>query len=159
MFKLLLLFIVVPAVELALLIEIGSRIGTLTTLAVIVVTGIVGAFFARREGLGVIQDIQRKMGGGQLPADSMGDGALILVAGALLMTPGFLTDAFGFLCLIPATRSVIRQLVWRELRRTVQSGRFRVDVRTGTGSDPFNAQARVDPGDVRLDPRQDVTDA
>ncbi len=158
MVRLLILFIVVPAVELALLIEVGSRIGTPTTLLIIVITGVVGAFYARREGLGVLRKLQHQMGSGQLPADSMGDGALILVASALLMTPGFLTDAFGFLCLIPATRAMIRQMVWRELLRMLQSGRFHVDVRVGVGDEPVNTRAQVESDDVRSDSSKDVTD-
>ena len=94
--RLLLLFVLVPALELVLLIELGQRIGTLPTLGLIVLTGVVGASLARSQGLRVLQELQRETEAGRLPAEPLVDGALILVAGALLVTPGVLTDAFGF---------------------------------------------------------------
>lgn len=126
--RLLLLFIVIPAIELALLIEIGSRIGTLTTLAVIVITGVVGAFLARRQGMGVLKRMQTEVAAGGLPAGSIIDGVIILVAGALLMTPGFLTDIFGFLCLIPGTRNVMKRALRRRVERAVKKGHVNVYV-------------------------------
>ena len=141
MAKLLLLFVLVPATELALLIEVGSRIGTATTLLVIVVTGALGASLAARQGLGVLQEIQRGTAEGRMPGGAIVDGLLILVAGVVLMTPGFLTDVAGFLCLIPATRRAIKRVVRRRLERAAREGRARivVDVRpaspAGDGAD------------------------
>jgi UPF0716 protein FxsA len=126
--KLLLLFILVPAIELVLLIQLGSLIGILPTLAVIVITGFLGAGLARHQGLGVLRQVQSEIAAGRLPAHPILDGVLILVAGALLMTPGFLTDLAGFLFLIPASRVVIKQLVWRRLERAVKQGNVRVFV-------------------------------
>ena len=83
--KLLLLFIIVPAVELGLLIQVGIYLGTWPTLALIVFTGIVGAYLARRQGLSVLTCAQEQMDRGELPASSLADGVMILVAGALLM--------------------------------------------------------------------------
>ena len=103
--RLLLLFILVPAVELVLLIEIGSRIGTLATLALIVGTGALGAILARRQGLRTIRQIQRELEAGRLPTDSLMDGVLILVAAALLVTPGILTDAAPVLLWVQLVRS------------------------------------------------------
>ena len=91
--RLLLLFIVVPAVELALLIEIGQRVGTLATLALIVASGVLGAALARTQGLQVLANVRTRINAGELPADSLLDGLLILIASALLVTPGVLTDA------------------------------------------------------------------
>lgn len=130
MFRLLLLFVVLPAVELGLLIEIGSRIGTGATLALIVATGIVGASLARRQGLGVLRVLQSETAAGRLPAGSLVDGVIILVAGALLVTPGVLTDAFGFLCLVPAFRRMVKRSLLRRLERAAQEGRFEVHVYT-----------------------------
>lgn len=127
---LLLLFVVLPAVELALLIEVGSRIGTPATLALIAVTGVVGATLARRQGLGVLRHLQREVDAGRLPAGSLVDGVLILVAGALLVTPGILTDAFGFLCLVPAFRRLLKGALRRRLERAVREGRAQVHVWT-----------------------------
>ena len=134
MAKLLLLFIVIPAIELALLIEIGGRIGTLATLAIIALTGVVGAFLARRQGLGVLKRMQTDVAAGGLPASSIIDGVIILVAGALLMTPGFLTDAFGFFCLIPAGRNAIKRILRRRVERAVKKGQVNLYVT----SDPSN---------------------
>jgi UPF0716 protein FxsA len=122
--KLLLLFILMPLVELFLLIEIGRRIGTLSTLMIIVLTGMLGAFLARHQGIGVVRQIRSEIANGRLPASQLVDGVIILLAGAVLITPGVLTDALGFLCLIPATRKVIRDMLWRWLERSIHDGRI-----------------------------------
>jgi UPF0716 protein FxsA len=121
--KLLLLFVLVPAIELILLIEIGQLIGTLPTIGLIVFTGVLGAFLARRQGLQVLSRTRTELQAGQLPADSIFDGVIILIAGAFLMTPGILTDTLGFLCLIPATRRLIKKAVWSRLERAIQGSR------------------------------------
>jgi len=128
MLRLLLLLVLLPAVELGLLIELGSRIGTVATLALIVLTGFVGASLARRQGLGVVRDLQQETAAGRLPAGSLVDGVILLIAATLLITPGILTDAFGFLCLSPAFRRVIRERLLRRLARAAREGRmeFRV---------------------------------
>ena len=125
--RLLLLFIALPALELVLLIEIGQRIGTLETLALIILTGIVGASMARSQGLRVIANVQGQLGRGEMPADSLVDGLMILIASALLVTPGVLTDAFGFLCLVPAFRSSVKREVVRRFERAVQDNRIQVE--------------------------------
>jgi UPF0716 protein FxsA len=125
---LLLLFIALPAAELALLIEIGRRIGTLETLALIVVTGVVGASMARSQGLRVVAQIREQTTAGEMPAESLLDGLIILIASALLVTPGVLTDVFGFLCLVPAFRGVVKRNLVRRLERAVKENRVRVVV-------------------------------
>ena len=125
--RLLLLFIALPALELVLLIEIGQRIGTLETLALIILTGIVGASMARSQGLRVIANVQGQLGRGEMPADSLVDGLMILIASALLVTPGVLTDAFGFLCLVPAFRSSVKREVVRRFERAVRDNRIQVE--------------------------------
>jgi len=120
--RLLLLFVLVPALELVLLIEIGRLIGTLPTIALILLTGIVGAFLVRRQGVQVLSRIRTQFQTGQLPADPIFDGAIILVAGAFLMTPGVLTDALGFLCLIPATRGWMKRTIRSRIDRAIRSG-------------------------------------
>jgi len=134
--KLLLLFVALPAIELALLIEIGSRFGTLHTIALIVVTGVVGAALARGQGIGVVRGIQNEIAEGRLPADSMVDGVMILIAAALLVTPGVLTDTFGFLCLVPAFRRVVRGMLWRRMEEAVRENRIRVDFHGGFPEPP-----------------------
>ncbi len=130
--RLLLLFILIPTIELILLIEIGQLIGTLPTIALIIFTGILGAFLARRQGVQVLTRIRAEFQTGQLPADPIFDGAIILVAGAFLMTPGILTDTLGFLCLIPATRRAIKKAVWSRMEGAVRNGQiFTVAYRGG----------------------------
>jgi UPF0716 protein FxsA len=128
--RLLLLFIVVPAVELALLIELGSRIGTLATLGLIAATGVVGAALARSQGVSVLRQVQRELAEGRLPAGALVDGAIIVVAGALLMTPGVLTDALGFLCLLPGFRHRIKRALWRRFESAVRDQRIHVSIYT-----------------------------
>lgn len=133
--RLLLLFVVLPAVELALLIELGSRFGTLHTLALIVITGVVGATLARGQGLHVVRQIQSEVAEGRLPAGSLIDGVMILIAGALLVTPGILTDTFGFLCLVPAFRSAAKRTLLRRLEKAVQENRVHVSMNFPEGKD------------------------
>jgi UPF0716 protein FxsA len=126
--RLLLLFVVVPAVELALLIEIGGRIGTPATLGIIMATGVIGASLARRQGLAVLRRLQEEANAGQLPADPIIDGVFLLVAGALLVTPGVLTDVVGFSCLVPAFRNLVKGVLRRRFERAVREGQVEVKV-------------------------------
>jgi len=126
--RLLLFFTVVPLVELALLIELGRHIGTPATIAVILVTGVAGAALARYQGLGVLRHVQGGLAAGRLPAGSLVDGIIILVAAALLVTPGVLTDTFGFLFLVPAIRRRMKTVLWRRLERRVRERRWRASV-------------------------------
>ncbi|UCE19137.1 MAG: FxsA family protein [Gemmatimonadota bacterium] len=122
--KLILLFTLIPLVELALLIEVGSRIGIGATLAIVIATGVLGAVLAKSQGLAILHRIRNEISTGQLPADALFDGALILAGGLLLLTPGLLTDALGFSCLIPFSRRGIKD--W--LRRKIQ---LRLELRRG----------------------------
>ena len=126
--KLLLLFVVLPAVELALLIEVGRHLGTLATIGLIVLTGAVGANLARAQGLRVLQQIQTETQAGRMPAEPMIDGAIIVVAGALLVTPGVLTDVFGFACLVPGTRRILKGMARRAFEQAVADGRVQMQV-------------------------------
>jgi len=118
LFRLLLLFILVPLAELAILLWIAEVTDNwLLTLTLVIVTGIVGAWLARREGLRCLRQIQQQLARGQLPGDSLLDGLLILIAGAVLITPGVLTDLLGFALLIPP----IRQLLKQHLKRRIQA--------------------------------------
>jgi UPF0716 protein FxsA len=131
----LLLFIVLPAADLALLIQIGKVIGTFETLGLIFVTGVIGASLARHQGLQVLQRAQTEMQQGRVPSDNLADGMIILIAAALLITPGVITDAIGFLCLIPATRRGIKALVWKWFEHKVHAGQAQVYVFT-SGQQP-----------------------
>jgi len=102
--RLLLLFTVVPAVELYLLIQVGRSIGVLETIWLIVVTRVIGASMARREGMGVLASIQAAATQGRAPTKELAEGGLILVGGLMLLTPGILTDLWGLLCILPWSR-------------------------------------------------------
>ncbi len=127
--RLLVLFILIPLIELFLLIEIGRQIGTLSTLAIIVCTGFFGAFLARRQGMSVLFQIQNELANERIPASQLVDGIIILLAGAVLITPGVLTDAFGFLCLMPVTRRMIKKMIWHWMKNAVQNGKIHFFVR------------------------------
>ncbi len=109
--RLLLLFTVVPLVELYLLITIGGVIGVVPTIAIVIGTGVLGAWLARWQGLAVIRRISDEMADGRIPTDALIDGLLVLVAAAVLLTPGLLTDTAGFVLLVPSSRAVVRKAV------------------------------------------------
>ena len=146
--RLLLLFLIFPIAELYLLIEIGQRIGTISTLALIFLTALLGSALARRQGLGVLRRMQSEMAEGRLPASSMVDGVLILLAGAVLITPGVLTDLVGFLVLIPVTRGLIKAYLWKRIERAVKRGAARVHVDFGESGHP--SAHRPDRAETRI---------
>lgn len=118
--KLLVLFIALPLAEIVLLIEIGSRIGTLATLAILVLTAVLGASLAHREGLKVLWRIQEKMAQGIMPDEELIDGVLILAAGIVLLTPGLLTDAAGLLLLVPGSRLALKRWLRERFSRRIR---------------------------------------
>jgi UPF0716 protein FxsA len=109
------LFIGVPFAEIYVLLQVGHAVGVVNTLGLLVLISVVGAWLAKREGLGVLRRMQRSIDSGRVPGTELVDGFLILLAGALMLTPGFLTDIVAILLLLPPVRAVVR----RELRRRV----------------------------------------
>jgi UPF0716 protein FxsA len=122
------LLIALPVAEIALLIAIGRHIGLAATVALLLLTGLLGAFLARRQGLEVVRKVQSEMAAGRAPAGQLVDGALILLAGALLIIPGVITDALGFFCLLPAGRSILKGWVRRRFEAGLRKGRIAVSV-------------------------------
>lgn len=114
---LLLLFILLPIAELWLIIEIGGAIGVLPTLALLIVDSLVGAALARSQSRAAWERFNRALAEGRIPAKEVFDGAMIIMGGALLLTPGFITDVFGLVLLIPPTRAVIRGFLTRLVGR------------------------------------------
>jgi len=138
-FLLLVIFIVVPVLELAVIIEVSSKIGLLNTIATLVLVSFFGAWLVRRQGLATLRRVRRSLDRGVLPTPDLVDGAAILVAGALLLTPGFITDAIGLLLLFPPTRSLVRGLLRRFFvgRIAIRDVRFRrVPTDPGSPSGP-----------------------
>jgi UPF0716 protein FxsA len=106
-------FLVVPIAELAVIIAVGSEIGVLNTIALLIAVSVVGAWLAKREGLGVLRRIQAQLDAGRMPGTELVDGFLVLFAGVLLLTPGFLTDCLAIALLLPPVRAVVRKTLRR----------------------------------------------
>ncbi len=124
---LLVAFLVMPIVEIAVIIEVGQVIGAWPTVLLLVVESILGAWLVRREGRKAWLNLRTILSVQQAPDVALTDAALVLVGGALLLTPGFVTDAVGFACLLPVTRPVLRRLVTRALtQRAARSARVRL---------------------------------
>ncbi len=126
MIKFLLLFTLVPLIEIWVLIEVGGIIGSLPTILLIASTGFVGVFLAKYQGLAVFYRMQMDLEAGIVPAEQMFDGACILVGGALLLTPGLLTDIVGFSLLLPFTRIFYKAAAQKYLNRRMEEGNFNV---------------------------------
>ena len=133
LFKLILLLTVVPLGELYLLIKLTQWTNFGVTVLVILGTGILGAVLARMQGLLVIRQMQEKMARGELPADSLLEAVMVLVAAALLLTPGLLTDSLGFFLLVPWCRSLLLRILKRWLRKKIQQGSIWVHHEAGFG--------------------------
>jgi UPF0716 protein FxsA len=133
---LILLFTVVPIVELYLLIQLGQVIGALATVAIVFGTGVLGAFLARREGFAIWTRVQEQLAQGAFPADDMIDGLMVFGAGVVLVTPGLITDVIGILILFPLTRRPIRRWITARLRRmaAVRETHFSGFTRNVTGN-------------------------
>jgi UPF0716 protein FxsA len=120
--KLLAIFIFVPLVEIYILIEAGRIIGVAPTIALILMTGIAGAWLARSQGVELLRRIQNETARGEMPAAALIDGALVLVGGLLLLTPGFFTDLLGFSFLVPLTRDLWRNILSAWLQKQIAQG-------------------------------------
>lgn len=125
-FRLLLLFTVVPLAELALLIRVGELVGVGATIGLVILTGLLGAWLTRLEGARVLRRVRAEMEAGRVPTDQLLDGMLVLVAGAVLLTPGLITDAIGFFLLIPAGRRRVRRTIAAALARRFEKPQARV---------------------------------
>lgn len=119
---LLLLFIAMPIIEIAMFIQVGGQIGLLPTLAIVVLTAVVGTAMLQRQGRATLARARERLGSGQMPAEEMLEGLLLVVGGVLLLTPGFFTDAFGFACLIPISRRWIAARLAARSVRVVAGG-------------------------------------
>lgn len=126
-FRLFLLFSIIPVVELALLIKVGTIIGTLNTIALVAGTALLGSYLVRMEGLGVITRFQQNMMEGVFPAEEILDGAMLLVAGALLVTPGILTDVVGFLLVFPLSREWIKKVLRVYIKKRMSTMDIRIN--------------------------------
>ena len=122
--KLLALFIIVPVAELYILIEVGKRIGSITTIGIIILTGIFGAYLVKNQGFTILRKIKNDLNAGIMPGDSLIQGVIILVGGILLLTPGFFTDILGLIFLIPLSRNVVKKYLLKWLKGKISEGNF-----------------------------------
>lgn len=133
-------FIGVPIIEMLILIEVGGLIGALPTVGLVVLTATIGVWLLKLEGLATMRRLQERVARGELPETELLEGAMLLVGGALLLTPGFVTDAIGFVCLIPALRRpVARYLLARIVSRVTVMG---------AGFDPRSGGRRPQDGSI-----------
>lgn len=126
--RLLAAFVLLPLVELALLLQVGRWIGLGWTLALVIITGLVGAALARRHGLRAWTAIRDELKAGRMPTSTLADGLLILIGGIVLLTPGLLTDIFGFAMLLPASRNAFKRALSRRFQRAVDRGETSITV-------------------------------
>ena len=125
--KLFILFAIVPFAEIALLIQIGTIIGTFNTILIVMATAFGGAWLVRLEGMGVAISLRQSMLEGRFPAEELLDGAMILSAGLLLLTPGIITDIVGFALVIRPSRALIKIYVKRFIEERISSIDIRID--------------------------------
>jgi len=136
------IFIVMPIAEMAVLIQVGSMIGVFNTIGFVLLTAFAGAWLLRQQGLATLLKANQRLNSGELPAKEVAEGLILAVGGVLLLTPGFITDAIGFLCLVPFTR---HWLAAQALKRMVVSGQSGFYFRAGSGPNPFG---RDEDGDI-----------
>jgi UPF0716 protein FxsA len=117
--RLLLIFIITPILEMAILMKLGNYIGIWQTIGIVVITGFIGASLAKRQGLRIYRNIKESLYSGELPHNHLIEGLLILIGGALLITPGILTDAVGFILVLPWTRKLVREKLKRYFGRKI----------------------------------------
>ena len=127
LFKLFLAFTIIPFLEIYLLIEIGSHLGALNTVIIVVLTGFLGALLARFQGLQTMLKVRETLNRGEMPAEELLDALLIFVAGVVLLTPGFLTDIAGLLLLIPQTRLTFKRWLRKKIDEWIQRNQINVN--------------------------------
>ncbi len=122
---LVLLFLVVPLAELYVIIQVGQAFGALNTIALLIIISAAGAWLVKREGMSVWKRFHRQVESGAVPGKEIADGVMILFAGALLMTPGFLSDVLALALLLPPVRAVVRGVLMKQAAK--RAGIFRID--------------------------------
>jgi len=122
--RLILLFTVLPLMELYLLIQVGRYLGAFPTIMIVLITGVIGSLLARSQGLSIYSQIRMDLQNGIIPTDRLIDGLFILIAGVLLITPGMITDIFGFFLMVPEFRGWLKGKLKDSFKRKLESGQF-----------------------------------
>lgn len=151
--RLIAVLLLIPLVDVVLLAFVAAEIGWVGTVAIVVLTALLGMLFARAEGRRTIRKLQRAVAQGEPPQDELVEGGLLIAAGAFLLTPGLITDAVGFVLVVPPTRALVRRLLMRYVLVPY------VDERTGgfatgsvyVGGFPQDEETTVDLGDEDYD--------
>lgn len=128
------LFVVVPIIEVYLLVQIGQVIGAWWTIALLIADGVLGSYLIKHEGSRAWRALQEALSTYRMPSRELADGALILVGGTLLVTPGFFTDVFGFFMVLPFTRPLARRLLTAVISRRLRNGGSKTRRRPGRDS-------------------------
>ncbi|AZG74906.1 FxsA family protein [Shewanella livingstonensis] len=135
-FILLLIFVLVPVIELNVLIEVASSIGSWTTVGLVLFTAVVGVSLVRSQGLSTLMSVQQKLARGEAPGQEIVEGMMLAAAGVLLLIPGFVTDFIGLILLTPFTRAPIAAFLYKRMQlRVVANGGFKAGF--GGGQSPF----------------------
>jgi UPF0716 protein FxsA len=154
------LFAVLPILEIALLVNVGSMIGGWNTIGLVILTAFIGAYFVKREGISTLQTAQAKMQRNEVPGRELVEGLMLVVAGVLLVTPGFITDIFGFMFALPGSRHLLASQVSKHMKMRVVAGGmggaggfgeqgFNPHQQNPFGQSPFNqSNTQNDNGDV-----------
>lgn len=129
LFKLLLAFTLIPVAEIYVFIKLGGSIGALNTIVIIILTAFAGAYLARMEGTRTLLQIRASLDQGVMPAEEMVDALIIFLAGVVLLTPGFITDAAGLLLLIPASRGWFKKLIRKKLEGSLDRNHIDITFR------------------------------
>ncbi|WP_081773088.1 FxsA family protein [Bacillus sp. EB01] len=120
------LIIVVPAAEIGVLLWSGKQIGVPLTVLLIILTGILGTYLARSQGMKIINQARQQLNYGQMPGDAVLDGICILIGGTMLLSPGFLSDVFGILLLLPLTRKFLKRWLALAIKRWINKGNVKI---------------------------------
>lgn len=149
-FAILLALVIVPLVEIGVFISVGGAIGLWPTIAIVVLTAVAGTMMLRRQGLATLQRAREALAQQRMPMQELFDGACLLVAGALLLTPGFVTDGIGFVLMVPPLRALIGGWLWRMAERSGRaSGHGQANGRDGFDGGPAGGRDSIIEGDYR----------
>lgn len=146
-------FLLLPVLEIYVILQVGELIGGWPTVALLLAESLLGAWIIRQEGRRAWRALKETFGGGGMPDRELADAGLVLVGGALLLTPGFVTDVFGFLFVLPFTRPLVRRLLSRYVARRVSTGRRRGGLRFGDLGGVFGPGPGQPPGEPEAGPR------
>ncbi|PAB58151.1 FxsA family protein [Anaeromicrobium sediminis] len=122
--RLIILFTTVPLLELTLLLKLNTKIGFMPTISIVLITGVVGAYLAKSQGRDIIMKIRFDISQGRMPANELINGLCVLVGGAMLLTPGIITDGLGFILVIPMTREIIKIALKKRIENMIDDGRI-----------------------------------